>query len=112
LAAARLLLENGYPNEASSRAYYAMFDAARAALMIANRSVEAEATRTHSGLMSAFARDVVRPGLISRDIARTFAQAQHIRLIADYRGESIDAAQAAKVVEWAAVFIEALAKVS
>jgi hypothetical protein len=31
LAAARLLLDNGYPDEASSRAYYAMFDAARAA---------------------------------------------------------------------------------
>jgi uncharacterized protein (UPF0332 family) len=31
LAAARLLLDNGYPDEASSRAYYAMLDAARAA---------------------------------------------------------------------------------
>jgi uncharacterized protein (UPF0332 family) len=110
LAAARLLLDNGYPDEACSRAYYAMFDAARAALLSVNAPTEAETTRTHSGLMSAFARYVVGPGFVSRDVARTLAQAQHVRLIADYNGDEVRSAEASKVIEWAATFIEALAK--
>ena len=111
LAAARLLLENGYADEASSRAYYAMFDAARATLIAVNAPVEAEVARTHSGLRSAFARHVVKPGIVSRERARTFAQAQHLRLIADYKGDPVHSADASKAVEWAAAFIEALAKV-
>lgn len=59
LGAARLLLDNGYTDEACSRAYYAMFDAARAALLVANAPVEAEVARTHSGLMSAFSQHIV-----------------------------------------------------
>lgn len=110
LAAAQLLLENGYPDEASSRAYYAMFDAARAALLSVNAPTEAETARTHSGLMTAFARYIVAPGLVSRDVARTLAQAQHIRLIADYKGDGVPPAEASQVINWAAAFIEALAR--
>ena len=110
LAAAQLLLDNGYPDEASSRAYYAMFDAARAALLTVHAPVEAETARTHSGLMSAFARYVVGPGFVSREVARTLAQAQHVRLIADYKGGEVGSAEASKVIGWAAAFIEALAK--
>jgi uncharacterized protein (UPF0332 family) len=47
LGAARLLLGNGYTDEACSRAYYAMFDAARAGLLVVNAPVEAEVARTH-----------------------------------------------------------------
>jgi uncharacterized protein (UPF0332 family) len=63
LGAARLLLDNGYTDEACSRAYYAMFDAARAALLIANAPVEAEVARTHRGLMSAFVSASTSPNL-------------------------------------------------
>ncbi len=89
-----------------------MFDAARAALAVAEAPVEAEVARTHSGLMSAIARYLVRPGLVSPEIGRTFAQAQHIRLVADYKGEPVSAAEAARVVEWAAAFIDAPVKIS
>jgi uncharacterized protein (UPF0332 family) len=67
LGAARLLLENGYTDEACSRAYYAMFDAARAALLVVNAPVEAEVARTHKGLISAFGKHVVKPGLVSQE---------------------------------------------
>ena len=107
-----MLLENGFTDEAGSRAYYAMFDAARAALIALDAPVEAEAARTHSGLRSAFARYVVKPGLVHRETGRTFAQAQHLRLIADYKGEPVGATDAARAIEWAAAFIEALRKVS
>jgi uncharacterized protein (UPF0332 family) len=56
LNAARLLLDNGYTDEACSRAYYAMFDAARAALLASSAPVEAEVARTHGGLLSAFSQ--------------------------------------------------------
>ena len=87
-----------------------MFDAARAALLSVKAPTEAETARTHSGLMSAFARYLVGPGFISREVARTFAQAQHVRLIADYKEGDVRSAEASKVIEWAAEFIEALAK--
>ena len=112
LSAARPLLENGYADEASSRAYYAMSDAARAALAVAEAPVEAEVARTHGGLMSAFAHYLVRPGMVSPEIGRTLAQAQHIRLVADYKDDPVSAADAARVVEWAAAFIDALATIS
>ena len=111
LAAARLLLENGFTDAASSRAYYAMFDAARAALIATKAPVAAEVARTHGGLIAAFARYIVRPGLVPRDIARTLAQAQHLRLIADYTGEAVSASDAAMVINWAAAFIEASANI-
>ena len=75
LGAARLLLDNGFLDEASSRAYYAMFDAARAALLVANAPVEAEIARTHRGLIAAFGLHLVKTGMITPDIGRSLAQA-------------------------------------
>ncbi|HLH48686.1 MAG TPA: HEPN domain-containing protein [Roseiarcus sp.] len=110
LSAARLLLENGFTDEAASRAYYAMFDAARAALIAANAPAEAESARTHSGLIAAFARFIIAPGLLEREIGRTLGQAQYVRLIADYQGDPIGAAEASRAVEWAETFIKAVAE--
>jgi uncharacterized protein (UPF0332 family) len=62
LGAARLLLGAGFADDACNRAYYAMFDAARAALLICNAPVESEAARTHRGLISAFGQYVVKSG--------------------------------------------------
>jgi len=50
--------------------------------------------------------------LVSPGIGRTFAQAQHIRLVADCKDDPVSAAEAARVVEWAAAFIDALATIS
>ena len=111
LGAARLLLENGYTDEASSRAYYAMFDAARAAVIAVRAPVEAEVARSHGGLISAFARHVVKPGLVTTAIGRTFGQAQHIRLIADYRGDPVGAKDAARMIAWATAFVAAIVEV-
>jgi uncharacterized protein (UPF0332 family) len=82
LSAARLLLEHGYTDEACSCAYYAMFEAARAAIQAVDAPTEGRGARSHSGVIGAFARSVVAQGLISRETARTLAQAQHLRLIA------------------------------
>jgi len=45
---AKLLLDAGDVNGACNRAYYAMFDAARAALIAPQKPPESEAIKTHS----------------------------------------------------------------
>jgi uncharacterized protein (UPF0332 family) len=56
-ASARLLCGASDAEGACNRAYYAMFDAARAALLASG----AVAGKTHSGLMSAFSEHLVKP---------------------------------------------------
>jgi uncharacterized protein (UPF0332 family) len=110
LRAARLLLDNGFSDEASSRAYYAMFDAARAGLLVANAPVEAEIARTHRGLVAAFGLHVVKIGMIAPEFGRSLAQAQQVRVIADYNGDPINLADAVRMVEWAAAFVRTIAE--
>ena len=54
LAAARVLLDNGDAEGACNRAYYAMFDAAHAALLASGAGLPEAQTRTHRGLIGAF----------------------------------------------------------
>jgi len=56
LASAALLLDAGDVDGACNRAYYAMFDAARAALIWSGAPVDPTVAKTHSGLISAFSR--------------------------------------------------------
>ena len=48
LASAKLLLDSGDVDGACNRAYYPMFDAARAALLSIEAPVPAEVARTHA----------------------------------------------------------------
>lgn len=48
---ARTLLDAGDMESACDRAYYAMFNAARAALLVSEVQVPEEVARTHSGLI-------------------------------------------------------------
>ncbi len=70
LASAQLLLDSGDVDGVCNRAYYAMFDAARAALLWVQAPVPAEIARTHSGLISAFSLHLVKPGLIAVQAGR------------------------------------------
>jgi uncharacterized protein (UPF0332 family) len=56
---------------ACNRAYYAMYDAAHAALLAENRA-DYKVTKTHSGLISAFALHIVSTNKISRELGRAF----------------------------------------
>jgi uncharacterized protein (UPF0332 family) len=73
-----------------------------------NAPVEAEVARTHGGLMSAFSQHIVKSGRISPEIGRSLGQAQHVRLIADYKGDPVNAKEAARMIAWAAAFLEAI----
>lgn len=56
---ARLLCEAGDAEGACNRAYYAMFDAARVALLISGVPVRPDIGKTHGGLISAFSEHLI-----------------------------------------------------
>ena len=89
LASAKLLLESGDADGACNRAYYAMFDAARAALMAFQNSDEVLTIKTHSGLISSFSLQLVKPGMIDIELGKALNKVEDLRLIADYKGDAI-----------------------
>ena len=95
---AQLLFEDGDFDGSYNRAYYAMFDAARAALSSLSTEISSEAIKTHSGLISAFSMLFVKTGLIDLQLGKTLNKAEDLRLIADYTGDPIDQEHAEWVV--------------
>jgi uncharacterized protein (UPF0332 family) len=70
LSSAKLLLQSGDADGACNRAYYTMFDAARASLMAFQRSDEVLTIKTHSGLIASFSLQLVKPGLIDVEFGK------------------------------------------
>ena len=108
LRAARLLLDNGYADDACNRAYYAMFDAARVALLTVGAPVQAEEARTHRGLISAFGQYIVKPGRLPADFGKSLNRAHEVRLLADYSGDPVKTEQAVELVRAATAFVAAI----
>jgi uncharacterized protein (UPF0332 family) len=90
-ASARVLLDLDDVDGACNRAYYAMFDAARAALLASGALVQPR-IKTHGGLIAAFGLHLVKNGPISRELGRLLKRAEEIRLVADYTGDSVELA--------------------
>lgn len=107
-SSARVLLDLGDLDGAANRAYYAMFDAARAALMAAGAPVEPDIGRTHSGLIGAFGKFLVKNGRVSKEVGRLLNRAHEMRLVADYSGDSVEPADAQEMVEQAKIFVGAM----
>ena len=105
---ARLLFDADDLNGACNRAYYAMFDAARAALLAGDEPVSSEAIKTHSGLIATFSLHVIKRGLIPAQYGRSLRQMDQIRLIADYSDEGVDRERGWSAIEQANHFIEAV----
>ena len=107
LQAARLLNGAKEIEGACNRAYYAMYDAAHAALLSVNKADYKE-TKTHSGLIAAFGLQIVSTNMITRELGRTFNEVEQLRLLADYTGEEITAEQASNAVKKAEIFVAAI----
>lgn len=108
-SSARSLLELGDTDGAANRAYYAMFDAARAALLASGLAPMAfDVSRTHSGLIGAFGQFLVKNGRVPRDLGRLLNRAHEIRQIADYTGDSVESADASLLVQQADIFVTAI----
>jgi uncharacterized protein (UPF0332 family) len=82
-----------------------MFDAAHAALLRSSTHINPAETKTHSGLISAFGKHLVKPGLIPADLGRSLNQVEHVRLLADYTGEAITLDKAAWAISQADAFL-------
>ncbi len=105
LASAHTLLQDNDSDGACNRAYYAMFDAARAALIASKAPVPPEIAKTHSGLIAAFSLHLVKPGLFPVELGRSFNKAEDLRLMADYKGDPIGADDALWAVQQAQAFV-------
>lgn len=105
LDSADLLLTHGDGASSVSRAYYAMFLAAEAALL--TRGVTA---RSHRGIIGAFGEHFVKTGLAGKFDGRSLVRAHEQRLVADYDAAvPVSAADAAALLETARSFVERVA---
>lgn len=105
---AKILLDTGDGDGACNRAYYAMFDAARAALLASGAPVEPDVARTHSGLITAFSLHLVKTGRVPVELGKSLNKVEDLRLIADYKGDPISHDEAAWAVSQAQLFVQAM----
>lgn len=101
---ARVLLDAGDADGACNRAYYAMFDAARAMLLAHGHDVG----KTHKGVLNAFSDRLVRNGPLPKEMGRLLKHAETYRYVADYEGEQVNLADAQVIVSQAEVFVMAM----
>ena len=110
VASAHKLLQDNDGDGACNRAYYAMFDAARAALIASKSPVPPEIAKTHSGLIAAFSLHLVKSKLFPIELGRSFNKAEDLRRVADYKGDSISAEEAQWAVQQAQAFVDEVEK--
>jgi uncharacterized protein (UPF0332 family) len=103
-----LLLEAGENEGACNRAYYAMFNAAHAALLWSGAHINPAETKKHNSLIAAFGRHLVLTGLLPSDLGKSLNRAESIRILADYTGEDIEHEKAAEIVDLAGLSITAI----
>ena len=108
LRAARSLLDEGHRDFAASRAYYAAFYAATAALL--QRGL---AFRRHSGVIASVHQHLVKTGLLEPDLGRDLNWLFELRGIGDY-GETrhVPAGDAERALESSRRLVEALREVA
>ena len=104
LETARENIANDRFRAAVSRAYYAVFYVASAALF--SQSVQ---RAKHSGIESAFSQFLVKPGQIEPEFSRLYQRARRQREIADYADEpDVDEAAAQQSLVDAERFVDRL----
>jgi len=101
LAAAKLLLNNNYPDYATSRAYYSMFYIAEAFL-----EGEGLSFSKHSAVIAAFGREFAKPQRVPPDFHRFLIEAQELRTTGDYgQLNAVTADQATEQIDHAEQFL-------
>ena len=105
-ASAPLLLGAGDTNGAVNRAYYAMFDAARAALSTIDPDLPI--AKTHQTIIRRFGQRVILQGGLDPSLGRALNVAEDLRLAADYVPIPIDRRQAEQIVQGMERFLDAV----
>jgi uncharacterized protein (UPF0332 family) len=102
---ARNLVDDGDHDFAVSRAYYAMFYAATAALL--QRGIK---RARHSGVLAAFAQHLVKPGTFTPEHQQALQAAFRDRSKGDYTGDFPPRALVERRIEEAREFVAAVAR--
>ena len=105
LEAARLLAEHGFAAQAVSRAYFAAFYAAEAALQAIG-----EVRSKHSGVVAAFARLIVGQHQVPDDAGRLLRSLFERRSHADYDVGDTPPEEAARALADAGTVVDAVAE--
>ncbi|MCJ7785997.1 MAG: HEPN domain-containing protein [Desulfobacterales bacterium] len=106
LNAAKVLLKDGFVDDAISRAYYSMFHAASAVLLSAGISVE-----SHSALKNMFGLHFVKTGKIDKKFSRWLNKLKDERENGDYDiFTSFDSEDARIDIQEAEEFLEEMKK--
>jgi uncharacterized protein (UPF0332 family) len=105
---ARLLLRDEKTEGACSRAYYAMHDAAHAALLATGFETPEAIIKTHHTLIAEFGKKLVLGGQIDASIGRAFNKVEEMRLLADYSAEPPPLDKTQGAVEQAELFVAAV----
>lgn len=106
LASARLLLEAQDSDGATNRAYYAMFDAATAALEWAG--TVGTPPKTLAELITSFGRTLVQTGRVPTEFGRSLNRVHELRLTGDYLAEPIPLEKAKQAIAEAEAFVAAV----
>ena len=102
LDGADLLLDQGYPDFAVSRSYYAMFYVAEALLASMGQSFS-----SHAAVQAAYGREFAKTNRLDVKFHRWLIDAQDFRNMGDYGiGVCVTPEQAEQVCGWAREFIE------
>lgn len=107
LRTSALALADDDPEAACNRAYYAMFNAGRAALFVVGQPKLAMA-KTHSGLVFAFGEHLVKAGHFEPDLGRLLALESKSRIVSDYDGDPLSVESAADSIANATHFVSAI----
>jgi uncharacterized protein (UPF0332 family) len=108
VASSELLLKSGDFDGACNRAYYAMFDAARAVLLVTGAVGDLSIIKTHNGLISTFSLHLVKTGLVSIELGKAINKVEDLRLLADFKGDEVEIDKAQWALKQAQEFVEAM----
>jgi uncharacterized protein (UPF0332 family) len=110
VVSARLLADSGDADGACNRSYYAMFQAAKAALI--SSGLEPDSFKTHSFTIAAFGKTFVLTGQIAKEIGRAISEVEKIRAIADYAAAPVPIERAIWAANQADLFVSSVKTLS
>ena len=106
LLAAQLLFEKKFYREAVSREYYSMFHAAQSLLILKEIY-----PKSHKGVLQKFGEEFVKSGIVEKQLGHILAQAETMRLKADYDvGIPIAKEECEEILEHCEQFIDTVKK--
>jgi uncharacterized protein (UPF0332 family) len=104
--AARILIAAGSCDAAVNRAYYAIFDLAKAVLKeIDPKLIDA---KNHATILRRFSGHVVKPGIVDVEAGRILTGALQVRLVADYEETSLLRPEAEKILDLMTAFFSSV----